>query len=125
MTRLEEFKTPKLKLDDPKALVPWGWAPGDYMALPCSTCKQSHMDTDKRSWRCQDCAIIEREKAKIMAEPTTEPSLEDHVRQYVGEACYAYADALNRGPVATRQERRDRAINDGVEAIMREIGSRA
>lgn len=43
-------------VDDPKALVPFGWAPGGYYCASCASCGQSHSGSDKRSSRCQDCA---------------------------------------------------------------------
>lgn len=47
---------------DPKELVPWGWAPGNYI-ITCKDCGRGGPDWlmgDKRSWRCERCAMIAR-----------------------------------------------------------------
>lgn len=56
-------------VDDPTALVPFGWAPGGYYCASCASCGQSHSGSDKRSSRCQDCAEALRD-----APPSETPS---------------------------------------------------
>lgn len=58
-------------VDDPKALVPFGWAPGGYHCAACSTCGEAHAGSDKRSMRCQDCAEALRDKRADEPTPTT------------------------------------------------------
>lgn len=41
-------------VDDPRALVGFGWAPGDYIGV-CGRCGEPHI-SEKRAMRCQDCA---------------------------------------------------------------------
>ena len=40
-----------------KELVPWGWAPGNYMGRCCDCGDQWH-NGDKRAIRCERCAMI-------------------------------------------------------------------
>lgn len=47
--------------DKPNTLVPYGWAPGGYIAK-CHDCGVMHMDSDKRSMRCLPCALAARDK---------------------------------------------------------------
>lgn len=54
-----------VELEDPLSLVPYGWAPGGYYCGSCSDCKEPHMDCDKRSWRCQECALERKRKAEL------------------------------------------------------------
>jgi hypothetical protein len=54
-------------VDDPKALVSFGWAPGGYYCAACAACGQSHSGSDKRSSRCQDCAEALRDAAPFKA----------------------------------------------------------
>lgn len=63
-------------VDDPKALVPFGWAPGGYHCAACSTCGEAHAGSDKRSMRCQDCAEALRDKRANEPAPTRETA--DH-----------------------------------------------
>ena len=58
-------------VDDPKALVPFGWAPGGYHCAACSACGEAHGGSDKRSMRCQDCAEALRDKQAAEHAPTT------------------------------------------------------
>ena len=44
---------------DRRELVPWGYAPGNYMGK-CRDCGDMHHDLDKRAWRCERCAMIAR-----------------------------------------------------------------
>jgi hypothetical protein len=45
-----------------RELVPWGYAPGDYMNK-CHDCGDTYLDMDKRAMRCERCAMIARYKA--------------------------------------------------------------
>lgn len=54
-------------VDDPKALVPFGWAPGGYYCAACGDCGESHSGSDKRSSRCQDCAEVLRDRPASQA----------------------------------------------------------
>lgn len=47
-----------MKLDR-KELVPWGYAPGDYMGK-CRDCEETMWNLDKRARRCERCAMIAR-----------------------------------------------------------------
>lgn len=58
-------------VDDPKALVPFGWAPGGYYCAACSMCGEAHADSDKRSLRCQDCAKKLRDASMTAPMPET------------------------------------------------------
>lgn len=53
MIALKDCKQPR-PVDDPSALVGYGWAPGDYISR-CSDCGSGHIAA-KRSIHCQDCA---------------------------------------------------------------------
>lgn len=44
------------KLPDESKLIPYGWARGGYVCK-CSKCDRHHMDADKRSSSCQECAL--------------------------------------------------------------------
>lgn len=44
---------------DKRELVPWGWAPGNYMGK-CADCADKWIDGDKRAYRCERCAMIAR-----------------------------------------------------------------
>lgn len=45
-----------LDLTDEARLIPYGWARGSYVCK-CRTCDDYHMDSDKRSRSCQQCAV--------------------------------------------------------------------
>ncbi|UTC28088.1 hypothetical protein GURKE_00560 [Brevundimonas phage vB_BpoS-Gurke] len=53
MIALKDCKEPR-PVDDPRALIGYGWAPGDYVSQ-CHDCGSGHIAA-KRSLRCQDCA---------------------------------------------------------------------
>ena len=55
-------------------LADYGWAPGNYNAI-CTVCKKQHIDTDKRSACCKECA----QDAKIKA---LEAALKWHCDHY-------------------------------------------
>lgn len=42
-----------------RELVPWGYAPGNYMNR-CVDCGGQHWNLDKRAYRCERCAMIAR-----------------------------------------------------------------
>jgi hypothetical protein len=50
--------------------------------------------------------------------PTEDAVLADRVRSIIGTAASAYADGLVRGPVKTRKERREYAIQRGTDDIL-------
>lgn len=45
----------------PRDLVPWGYAPGNYMII-CADCGDHPLGADKRAYRCERCAMIARYK---------------------------------------------------------------
>lgn len=47
---------------DKREFVPWGYAPGSYMAN-CRDCGEQKWDLDKRATRCERCAMIARYRA--------------------------------------------------------------
>lgn len=50
---------PHARALDRRELVPWGYAPGNYIGK-CSDCSEQFMDMDKRATRCERCAMIAR-----------------------------------------------------------------
>jgi len=44
---------------DPRELIPWGYAPGNYMGT-CRTCGGMFYELDKRASCCERCAMIAR-----------------------------------------------------------------
>ena len=71
-------------VDDPRALVGYGWAPGDYIGV-CGLCKEAHI-SDKRAWRCQDCAEQARNAPPVPAEPAAPASDLEQVTRERDEA---------------------------------------
>lgn len=59
-----------------------------------------------------------------MPETPAKPTLEDRVRRIVTSACFEYHDGFG-GTMTTRKERRERAVSDAVESIMKEIATDA
>ena len=59
-------------VDDSSALVPFGWAPGNYFAI-CADCKATHGGSDKRSRRCQGCAEALRDAKTAETGPLITP----------------------------------------------------
>lgn len=62
MVPFEKMKQAR-EVEDPTALVPFGWAPGGYCCAACALCGEGHMGSDKRSPCCQDCAEKRRDQA--------------------------------------------------------------
>jgi hypothetical protein len=49
-------------------LIPFGWAPGDYLMV-CPECREREFDGAKRRLRCRACAVV-KFTASQNAEPT-------------------------------------------------------
>lgn len=85
-------------VEDPTALVPFGWAPGDYHCAACSTCGEAHSGSDKRSLRCQDCAEKLRDDSMTAPMPET---ISPREKVFVsatcdGETCHCGAPAVRK-----------------------------
>lgn len=55
LTGTVEWPKEARPVDDPRALIAFGWAPGGYQGR-CGKCGEMHSGSDKRSPCCQDCA---------------------------------------------------------------------
>lgn len=43
-------------------LSDFGYAPGRYLIQSCRDCKEALWHVEKRSWRCEPCAILARDQ---------------------------------------------------------------
>lgn len=105
-------------VDDPKALVPFGWAPGGYHCAACAMCGEAHSGSDKRSMRCQDCAEALRDAPPPMTHPLTPRE------KALGQIAYdGWAQGLPGCEWDNQTETQKRAWSKAADAILTALAS--
>lgn len=100
-------------VDEPSALVPFGWAPGGYYCAACSVCGDAHTGSAKQSRCCQDCAEKRRDDPAYRLATPPEPErskVEVMLDELISDAEIARIhDHANFGSMSPRD-----VVNDGV-----------